>query len=102
MAYKISKSGVNALTHQLAMKYAKKGIRVNAIAPSLTETKLSEPMLKYEQIKEKISSMHALKRLGNAEDIADCVLYLMSDNAGWVTGQIISVDGGRSSLRTNG
>ena len=97
----MAKGAINGLTLSLAAELAPH-IRVNAVAPSLTETTLAEPMLKNEQIKEKISSMHALKRLGTAEDIADCVLYLMSENAGWVTGQIFSVDGGRSTLRING
>ena len=97
----MAKGAINGLTLSLAAELSPH-IRVNAIAPSLTETTLAEPMLKNEQIKEKISSMHALKRLGTPEDIADCVLYLMSDNAGWVTGQILSVDGGRSTLRING
>lgn len=96
----MAKGGINGLTLSLAAELAPK-IRVNAIAPSLTQTKLAEPLLKNEQAIEKIRSMHGLQRLGKPEDIADLATYLLSENAGWITGQILSVDGGRSTLRIN-
>lgn len=96
----MAKGGINGLTLSLAAELAPK-IRVNAIAPSLTRTKLAEPLLSSEQAVDKISSMHGLKRLGAPEDIANLATYLMSEEAGWITGQIYSVDGGRSTLRIN-
>ncbi len=97
----MAKGGINGLTLSLAAELAPK-IRVNAIAPSLTRTKLSETILSNEQIADQISSMHALKRLGSPEDIAGLATHLLSDEAGWITGQVFSIDGGRSSLRTSG
>lgn len=97
----MAKGGINGLTLSLAAELAPK-IRVNAIAPSLTRTKLSETILSNEQMADQISSMHALKRLGTPADITSLAAYLLSDEAGWITGQVLSIDGGRSSLRING
>ena len=87
------------LTLSLAAELAPK-VRVNAIAPSLTRTPLSEGMLVNDQIAAAISGMHAMQRLGTAGDIAALAAFLLSQDADWITGQIISVDGGRSTLRT--
>jgi NAD(P)-dependent dehydrogenase (short-subunit alcohol dehydrogenase family) len=75
-------------------------VRVNAIAPSLTRTPLAEGILSSEQMAASIAGMHALQRLGTREDIAALTAFLISRDADWITGQIIGVDGGRSTLRT--
>lgn len=96
----MAKGAVSGLTVSLAAELAPK-IRVNAIAPSLTQTPLSESLLSNLQIAEAIAGQHALKRLGSPEDIAHLAVFLLSSEASWITGQIIGVDGGRSSLQIN-
>ena len=73
-------------------------IRVNCIAPSLTDSKISQSMLKSNVVAEALAKAHPLKRLGNGSDSAALAKFLLSDDSSWVTGQIIGVDGGRSSL----
>ncbi len=97
----MAKGAVNGLTLSLAAELAPK-IRVNAIAPSLTRTPLAESILSNENLASTVTELHALKKLGTADDIANLVVYLLSDQAGWVSGQIISIDGGRSTLRPGG
>lgn len=96
----MAKGAVSGLTLSLAAELAPK-IRVNAIAPSLTQTPLSQSLLSNQQMAETIAGQHALKRLGSPEDIANLAVYLLSPQASWITGQIIGVDGGRSSLQTS-
>ncbi|MGL5446866.1 MAG: SDR family oxidoreductase, partial [Rhabdaerophilum sp.] len=88
-------------TRALAAELAPK-LRVNCIAPSLTRTPLAKALTGNEQMAQAIAQLHALPRLGEAEDIAGLTAFLLSEEAGWMTGQIIGVDGGRSSLRTKG
>ena len=95
----MAKGAVSGLTLALAAELAPK-IRVNALAPSLTRTPLSEKLLSNPEAAEAIAAQHPLKRLGTAEDIARLALFLLSPEASWISGQIISVDGGRSSLQT--
>lgn len=97
----MAKGAVDGLTLSLAAELAPK-IRVNAIAPSLTRTRLGESLLSNEQTTKAIAEMHALQRLGTPEDVAALAAFLLSSEADWITGQIISVDGGRSTLRTKG
>lgn len=97
----MAKGAIEGLTRSLAAELAPK-IRVNAIAPSLTETSLAAKVLANEKVAETITSQHALKRLGTAEDMANLTAFLMSDQASWITGQVLGVDGGRSTLRTAG
>jgi NAD(P)-dependent dehydrogenase (short-subunit alcohol dehydrogenase family) len=68
------------------------------IAPSLTDTPLAEKLLSNDSKKEKMSERHPLKRVGNAKDIANAATFLLSDKNSWITGQIIGVDGGLSTL----
>jgi NAD(P)-dependent dehydrogenase (short-subunit alcohol dehydrogenase family) len=97
----MAKGAVEGLTLALAAELAPK-IRVNAIAPSLTRTPLAKALTGNEQMATAIAQMHALQRLGEPEDIARLAAFLATDEAGWMTGQIIGVDGGRSTLRTKG
>lgn len=97
----MAKGAVNGLTLSLATELAPK-IRVNAIAPSLTDTPLAASILSNEKMAAGIASLHPLPRIGSPEEIAKLVTFLLSANSGWITGQIISVDGGRSTLRTKG
>jgi NAD(P)-dependent dehydrogenase (short-subunit alcohol dehydrogenase family) len=94
----MAKGAINGLTLSLAAELAPK-IRVNAIAPSVTNTPLAQGILSNEQIVTSIAGMHALQRIGQPEDIATLAAFLLSEQSNWITGQIISVDGGRSTLR---
>jgi NAD(P)-dependent dehydrogenase (short-subunit alcohol dehydrogenase family) len=97
----MAKGAIEGLTRALAAELAPK-IRVNAIAPSLTRTPLARALTGNEQMAAAIAQMHAISRLGEPEDSASLAAFLISPEAGWITGQIIGVDGGRSSLRTKG
>jgi NAD(P)-dependent dehydrogenase (short-subunit alcohol dehydrogenase family) len=92
-----AKAAVEGLTVSLAAEFAP-NIRVNCIAPSLTKSKIAEPMLKNTTIAEGIAKAHPLKRLGEGKDSAALAKFLITDDSSWVTGQIIAVDGGRSKL----
>ena len=92
-----TKAAVEGLTVTLAAEFAP-NIRVNCIAPSLTKSKIAEPMLKNTAIADGIAKAHPLKRLGEGKDSASLAKFLITDESAWVTGQIIAVDGGRSKL----
>lgn len=93
-----SKGAVEGLTRALAAELAPK-IRVNAIAPSLTDTPLAGKLLSTEDKKEKNAERNPMKRIGKPQDIAHTVAYLLSDQSSWITGQIIGVDGGMSTIK---
>jgi len=95
-----SKGAIEGLTKSLAAEYAPK-FRVNAIAPSLTDTPLADKFLNNESKLEKASERHPLKSIGSAEDIAETTCFLLSDKSKWMTGQIIHLDGGIGNLKTN-
>ena len=97
----MAKGAVEGLMLSLAAELAPK-IRVNCIAPSLTRTPLAAALTSSEQMATAIAGLHALQRLGEADDVAALAAFLMSSDASWITGQVIGVDGGRSSLRTKG
>lgn len=97
----MAKGAIEGLTLALAAELAPK-VRVNCIAPSLTKTELAKALTLNETMANAIAQLHALQRLGEADDIAPLGALLLSPDAGWITGQIIGVDGGRSALRTKG
>ena len=92
-----AKAAVEGLTVTLAAEFAP-NIRVNCIAPSLTKSKIAEPMLKNPAIAEGIAKAHPLKRLGEGKDSAALAKFLITEESSWITGQVIAVDGGRSKL----
>jgi NAD(P)-dependent dehydrogenase (short-subunit alcohol dehydrogenase family) len=86
----LTKGGLNAATKSLAIEYAKRGIRVNAVAPGTIKTPMHAPATHAA-----LASLHPVGRLGDVSDVADAVLYL--ESAGFVTGEILHVDGGQSA-----
>ena len=97
----MAKGAIEGLTRALAAELAPK-IRVNASAPSLTKTPLANSLTSNEAMATAIAGLHAAQRLGEADDIAEMAALLLSPKSSWITGQIIGVDGGRSTLRTKG
>jgi len=93
-----SKGAIEGLTKALSAELAPT-IRVNCIAPSLTDTPLAAALLNTEQKVEANALRHPLKRVGHANDIASMACFLMSEKASWITGQIMHVDGGMSSIK---
>jgi NAD(P)-dependent dehydrogenase (short-subunit alcohol dehydrogenase family) len=93
-----SKGAIEGLTKALAAELAP-SIRVNSIAPSLTDTPLASFLLNSDQKKEANALRHPLKRIGTAEDIANMASFLLSEQSSWVSGQIFHVDGGMSSIK---
>lgn len=86
----LSKGGLNGATKSLAIEYAKRGIRVNAVAPGVIKTPMHAP-----ETHGALAGLHPVGRMGEISDVADAVIYL--DNAGFITGEILHVDGGQSA-----
>ena len=95
----IAKSAVEGMTKSLAAEFAPIQIRVNAVAPSLTDTPLAQQLLSNDDKRDAANKRHPLGRVGTPEDIASMAAYLLSDQASWITGQVIGVDGGMGSLK---
>lgn len=100
-AISAAKAAVEGLAVALAAELAPQA-RVNCIAPSLTKTQLAEPLTRSPQMAEAIARQHPIPRLGEAEDAAALADFLLSDAAGWITGQVIGVDGGRGAVAGKG
>lgn len=94
-----AKGAIEGLTRSLAAEWAPSKIRVNAIAPSLTETPLASALLSTPEKKEASDKRHPLGRIGSSEDIAASTVFLLSPQSSWMTGQILHVDGGMSTLK---
>ncbi|MGB3181784.1 MAG: SDR family oxidoreductase [Cyclobacteriaceae bacterium] len=94
-----AKAAVEGLARSLACEWAPRNIRVNCIAPSLTDTPLAENLLSSEDKREAGKKRHPIGRYGKPEDISSATLFLLSDQNSWITGQVLSLDGGLSTLR---
>lgn len=100
-----AKGGVTGLMRAAAATYAKRGVRVNAVAPGLVggdgtfKSKMSAQILSSEAGRKQSEQMHALGRVGQPEDVAPAVTWLLDPQTDWVTGQVIGVDGGLSTVR---
>ena len=92
-----AKGAIESFAKALAAEYAPT-LRVNVIAPSLTDTPLAEKLLNSDAKKEKMGERHPLQRVGTSKDIAEMANFLLSDKSSWITGQVFAVDGGMSTL----
>ena len=98
-SYNVSKGGLNQLTRAMALALADDGIRVNAVAPGTIATELaSKAVLTSEEARNKILGRTPMKRLGDPSEVAHVVAFLASDAASYITGEVITVDGGRMAL----
>lgn len=95
----ISKGAIEGLTRSLAAEFAPH-IRVNAIAPSITDTPLAEKYINTTEKKTRSAENHPLKKIGEADDVAAVAAFLLSNDSNWMTGQILHVDGGKSSINS--
>lgn len=96
-----AKGAVEGLGRALAADLAP-DVRVNVVAPSLMDTAMAAPITQSDAMAQGIAKLHPIPRLGTAADAAALAAFLLSEDAGWITGQIMRVDGGRSHLRTKG
>lgn len=95
-----AKGAIEGFARSLAAEYAP-NLRVNVIAPSLTDTPLAEKLLSSDDKKKKMDQRHPLKRYGKPEDIASAATFLLGEDSSWMTGQVLGVDGGLSALNVN-
>lgn len=93
-----AKGAIEGLTRALAAELAPK-IRVNAVAPSLTDTPLAKSLLSQPAKRENAAKRHPLQRVGTPSDIASAVRFLLTEGSSWITGQVLAVDGGMSGIR---
>jgi len=93
-AYVASKAAVEAMTRQMSLEWAVHNIRVNAVSPGFVNTGMAAPFYKNQEVRERRAQAVPLQRLGTALDIANVILFLTTDQAAYITGQTLSVDGG--------
>ena len=94
-----AKSGIEGFARSAAATYAKDNLRVNVIAPSIMDSKMSEKILSSDAAREVSKNMHPISKIGDADDILPVIKWLLSQDAKWVTGQTIHVDGGLSTVK---
>jgi NAD(P)-dependent dehydrogenase (short-subunit alcohol dehydrogenase family) len=95
-----AKAGIVGLMQSAAATYAQRGVRVNCVAPGLVETPMSERLTANEAARKASEAMHALGRIGQPEDVAEAIDWLLDPSrSSWVTGQVIGVDGGLGTIR---
>jgi len=95
-----AKGGVIALARSAAATYATQNLRFNVVAPGLVETNLTQQITANEKALEFSKAMHALGRIGKAEDVASVIAFFLDEKNSWITGQVLGVDGGLSNVRT--
>ena len=95
-AYTASKAALILLTKCWALEYAEYKIRVNCICPGVVDTDMTKPFMKTQKDREFMDSEHPIGRIGQPEEVAKAVMYFASDDASWITGAILPVDGGES------
>jgi len=98
-AISAAKAGVEGLMRSAAAGLARRGVRVNAVAPGLVDTPLAARITSNQRSLETSRAMHPLGRIGSPGEVAGIVAWLLGDEAGWVTGEVIAADGGMSTLR---
>ncbi len=95
-AYSASKAALIILTKCWALEYAKDKVRVNCICPGVVDTDMTKPFLKTQKDKEFMDNEHPIGRIGQPEEVAKAIMYFASDDASWITGAVLAVDGGES------
>ena len=94
LAYGASKAGLEQLTRVLAIEYADRGIRANAVAPAWVDTPMTKSIQVHKQFYDYLKKRHPMGRFGTTREVAQAILYLASNESAWITGTILAVDGG--------